>query len=80
MCSWTQEEIEQVEEDVANSCAIVNPHYTYTANIDSYSDEEDTDSDSMMEPTELDFDEDWTLHNIYITKHTCLQPFYSQTT
>eukprot|EP00956_Cyclotella_meneghiniana_P006958 scaffold9371_cov66-Cyclotella_meneghiniana.AAC.12 len=41
-----------IEEAVANSCAIVNPHYTYTANIDSYSDEEDSDSDSMMEPTD----------------------------
>ena len=57
-CADEQDEIEQVEEAVANSCAIVNPHYTYTANIDSYSDEEDSDSDSMMEPTELDFDED----------------------
>ena len=57
-CAVEQEEIEQVEEAVANSCTIFNPHYTYTARVDSYSDEEDSDSDSMMEPTELDFDED----------------------
>ena len=36
---------------------IVTPHYTYTARVDSLSDDEDSDSKkSMMQPTELDFD------------------------
>lgn len=42
---------------MANSCAAVNPHYTYTARVDSLSDDEVSDTESIMEPTELDSDE-----------------------
>ena len=51
-----QEEIDQVEEAMANSCAIVNPHYMYTVRVDSLSDHKDSGCESMMEPTELEFD------------------------
>ena len=36
---------------------IVTSRFTYTARVDSLFDYEDSDYKSMMEPTELDFDE-----------------------